>query len=223
MTFDLAPKQALSTPWGDADNVTDMGNGILSVSTPSHGGLMIPKDMAKHIPQAVRSSFMNKDKKAVWAEEDCEMTIAAFLFDRLPVRPPRPLEAGDGTGEGDFSEKQTHREFWTARAREIAERFPNYKAALKHLQRRVESPIEFQRLGHATDAPQSSTSWTPERATGAPTPPTGRRSQADAVRKAIAEFNDFADIPITKDELTIVSSDEWCDQPRRCETCYYDR
>ena len=124
MTFDLAPKQALNTPWGDADNVTDMGNGILSVSTPSHGGLMVPKDMAKHIPQAVRSSFMNKDKKAVWAEEDCEMTIAiAFLFDHLD---PWKLEM-------EFSEKQTHQAFWTARAREIAERFPDYKAALKHL------------------------------------------------------------------------------------------
>ena len=51
MTFDLEPKKALATPWGEADNITDMGNGILSVSTSSHGGLMIPKEMAKHIPR----------------------------------------------------------------------------------------------------------------------------------------------------------------------------
>jgi hypothetical protein len=67
---------------------------------------------------------MSKDRKATWAEEDCEMTIAiAFLFDHLD---PWKLEM-------EFSEKQTHRSFWTARAREIAERFPDYKAALKHL------------------------------------------------------------------------------------------
>ena len=51
MTFDLEPKKALATPWGEADNTTGMGNGILSVSTSSHGGLMIPKEMAKHIPR----------------------------------------------------------------------------------------------------------------------------------------------------------------------------
>ena len=101
-----------------------MGNGILSVSTSSHGGLMIPKERPSTSPRPSASSFMSKDRKATWAEEDCEMTIAiAFLFDHLD---PWKLEM-------EFSEKQTHRSFWTARAREIAERFPDYKAALKHL------------------------------------------------------------------------------------------
>ena len=87
MLHDLAPrpKQALRHPLGRGETTsTDMGNGILSVSTSSHGGLMIPKEMAKHIPQAVRESFLNQSRQATWAGEDCEMTIAiAFLFDHL--------------------------------------------------------------------------------------------------------------------------------------------
>ena len=51
MTFDLEPKKALDTSWAEADNTTDMGNGILSVSTSSHGGLMIPKERQSTSPR----------------------------------------------------------------------------------------------------------------------------------------------------------------------------
>ena len=84
MFYDTEARPALDTPWGEAHNATDLGGGILSVSTSSHGGLMIPKDMAKHIPKAVRDKFLNKSRQATWAEEDCEMPLAiAFLFDQL--------------------------------------------------------------------------------------------------------------------------------------------
>ena len=48
-----------------------------------------------------------------------------------------------------------------------------------------------------------------------------RAAAGRAARKAITEFNSFTDIPITTNELTIVSSEEWCDHDG--ETCYYDR
>ena len=48
-----------------------------------------------------------------------------------------------------------------------------------------------------------------------------RAAASRAARKAIDEFNSFTDMPITKDELTIVSSGDWCAQDG--EPCYYDR
>lgn len=48
-----------------------------------------------------------------------------------------------------------------------------------------------------------------------------RAAARRAARQALEEFNSFADIPMTEDELSIVSSDEWCadyDEP-----CEYDR
>ena len=42
-----------------------------------------------------------------------------------------------------------------------------------------------------------------------------------AARQAPKDFNSFTDIPMSEDELTIVSSDEWCAQDD--DPCYYDR
>ena len=124
MFYDTEARPALDTPWGDADDATDLGGGILSVSTSSHGGLLIPKAMAKHIPKAVRDKFINKSRQATWAEEDCEMPLAiAFLFDQLD---PYRLQA-------EFGESQTEKSYWTGQARRIAQQYPRYAAALRHL------------------------------------------------------------------------------------------
>ena len=48
-----------------------------------------------------------------------------------------------------------------------------------------------------------------------------RAAASRAVRKAIDEFNSFTDMPIAKDELTIIGSGDWCAQDG--ESCYYDR
>ena len=44
---------------------------------------------------------------------------------------------------------------------------------------------------------------------------------AAAARRALKDFNNFADVPMTQAELTILSSEHWCGQDD--EPCYYDQ
>lgn len=48
-----------------------------------------------------------------------------------------------------------------------------------------------------------------------------RPSARRAAVQALKDFNGFSDIPMTPEEFTIVSSDEWCADGE--EPCYYDR
>lgn len=105
----------IDTPWGRSDTSDTLGPGVVLVTTPSHGGLLLPENSA--IPAAVTATFINGPR---WAEEDCELPIALALLqatgavkdDALPGYPAaKILEA----------------------ARGIAERFPRYTVALDHL------------------------------------------------------------------------------------------
>lgn len=57
------------TPWGSADWVTEMGPGVVSVSTPGHGGVKLSKERNAVIPPALRRT---------WYEEDCEVNIVGM-------------------------------------------------------------------------------------------------------------------------------------------------
>ena len=118
----------MDTPWGLAQQVADLGGGVLSISTASHGGLFIPKTAAKPIPKRVSDTFCEADRKtkdaSVWAEEDCEMTIAiALLFDHLDSH----------ALASEFSERAASKEFWTSRAARTASEFARYRPALEFL------------------------------------------------------------------------------------------
>ena len=64
------------TPWGNADQATQYAEGIISYSTPSHGGIHVqPKDNEKIHPILQRSSG--------WYEEDCEWAAVAQAFPAL--------------------------------------------------------------------------------------------------------------------------------------------
>ena len=75
------------TPWGTADNVEKLGEGVYAVDTPSHGGLRIFRSAQAVLPTAVRKTFV---KGGGWAEEDCEQFIAAaLLHDRGVIQATR--------------------------------------------------------------------------------------------------------------------------------------
>lgn len=64
------------TPWGLSHSVNYVGDhGIKWVSTSSHGGVFIPKNLNKMIPPRFRSA-------SGWYEEDCQWSIPYSL---LPV------------------------------------------------------------------------------------------------------------------------------------------
>ncbi len=75
-----------STPWGHADHYENLGGGIFSVSTPSHGGLFVPDDMLHCIPAEQRAWAKKWSKSENWYEEDCCWAAVAVAFpDRFDV------------------------------------------------------------------------------------------------------------------------------------------
>ena len=61
------------TPWGKADSVSEIADGIFSVGTPGHGGLKLSREKNAQMP-----SFMRND--GGWYEEDCEWSKVALVF-----------------------------------------------------------------------------------------------------------------------------------------------
>jgi hypothetical protein len=82
---------ALQTPWGMADCVVTLGevteNGcsyaILSVSTPSHGGIYVPPALLHHIPEHHRAYAKKWSRSESWYEEDCAWAAVALAFPQL--------------------------------------------------------------------------------------------------------------------------------------------
>jgi hypothetical protein len=61
------------TPWGISDYQKTLAPGIISVSTPGHGGINLDEEHQKKMPAALR----NADG---WYEEDEEWAKVAFIF-----------------------------------------------------------------------------------------------------------------------------------------------
>jgi len=61
------------TPWGMSDGQTTLASGIISYSTPGHGGIHLDDEHNKKMPAAMR----NADG---WYEEDCEWAKVALIF-----------------------------------------------------------------------------------------------------------------------------------------------
>lgn len=81
----------LDTPWGQADSVTDIGAGILFVTTPSHGGYFVPKPLNSLIPIAWKTASFNARGMMGWYEEDCDWCMVALAFPT--TFPPHAAEA----------------------------------------------------------------------------------------------------------------------------------
>ena len=107
-----AARADATTPWGEADSVTEIADGIVYYTTPSHGGLRLSAERWAQIPSALADTFHT----AGWAEQDCETPLAIAL---LGVD-PRPRFTWT------LSEFRAH-------ARVIAQHYSLYAPALAHL------------------------------------------------------------------------------------------
>ena len=75
-------------PWGTVQHVTDYGDGIVVVSTPSHGGFYVPDALLWRIdPDRVAWSKAWSGSRN-WFEEDC---AACFVVDAFSEKFPRRL------------------------------------------------------------------------------------------------------------------------------------
>jgi hypothetical protein len=69
-----------STPWGAADHVTLIGDGIAHISTPSHGGFYVPPTLNEKIPAEWREASWCGLAKTGWYEEDCDAAMVILTF-----------------------------------------------------------------------------------------------------------------------------------------------
>jgi len=65
------------TPWGQADVVEKMADGIYHVDTSSHGGIMLDAAHVARIPKAIGAGCSRS--RAAW-EEDCDWAVPFLLF-----------------------------------------------------------------------------------------------------------------------------------------------
>ena len=74
------PDRKLSTPWGEADHVEKIGEGVVQVGTPSHGGIGVDREVAaKRLTAAARAQAITQGGR-YWFEEDCDWAIVAAEF-----------------------------------------------------------------------------------------------------------------------------------------------
>ena len=80
-----------STPWGQAETVTEIAPGIYAITTASHGGIYLDDDRNAIVPLAVREgTFQSRDVPGHgriggqgvygWYEEDCDAAIVYLVY-----------------------------------------------------------------------------------------------------------------------------------------------
>ena len=107
-----AARASAATPWGKPDSVTEIADGIVYYTTPSHGGLRLSAERWAQLPSALADNF----RTVGWAEQDCETPLVIAL---LGVD-PRPHFTWT------LSEFRAH-------ARVVAQHYSLYAPALAHL------------------------------------------------------------------------------------------
>ena len=99
------------TPWGWTHDVEELAEGVLRVSTPSHGGLKLSRERWDTLPAELRDAMYTQ----TFAEEDCEEPIVRTLL-----------------GIGDDREREL--------AFKVAGYFDRYAPALPHLRAAAPGP-----------------------------------------------------------------------------------
>lgn len=67
-----------TTPWGPADHVTTIADGIHFISTPGHGGFHLDAKRNATIPEADKAQTWNQQGRRGWYEEDCDQALVVI-------------------------------------------------------------------------------------------------------------------------------------------------
>lgn len=74
----------MDTPWGNASEVRPVGeDGLLWVSTASHGGYYVPDRLLAKISAEGRDYACRSSESANWYEEDAAWAYVALAFPNL--------------------------------------------------------------------------------------------------------------------------------------------
>ena len=72
-------KELIHTPWGYADQVEHIADGIAFYSTPRHGGFKLSIERVKQCAPA-HQVHLKSGGVGVWYEEDCEAAKVILAF-----------------------------------------------------------------------------------------------------------------------------------------------
>jgi hypothetical protein len=75
--------QITSTPWGTPDRVEQVAEGIVFVSTMSHGGFYLSADRNAKVSLAWRRGSFNGRAMDGWYEEDSDYALVVLSFPEL--------------------------------------------------------------------------------------------------------------------------------------------
>lgn len=68
-----------NSPWGVPDTYTPVADGIVFVSTPSHGGYWLSPEREKELLQEM-PGMHTWTKSTQWFEEDCDWAYVALMW-----------------------------------------------------------------------------------------------------------------------------------------------
>ena len=72
MLYPFPPTPGSSSPWGPIQSVTPLGPDVVTVTTASHGGLLVSLSALARMPEATRQTAYSKGG---WFEEDCDWAL----------------------------------------------------------------------------------------------------------------------------------------------------
>ena len=70
----------MNTPWGQSDGIEPLADGILFVTTPSHGGFYVPPELVKNMPYKYLDATFRRQGFNGFFEEDCDWALVALAF-----------------------------------------------------------------------------------------------------------------------------------------------
>jgi len=105
-----------SSPWGEVQTCDTLCQGVFMVSTASHGGTMVSRDMTAILSPAARKCGM-KHQGYLCFEEDCDEKIVMreLLDKKLWEIPERIRDKAAFEEELNNSLRQYHPDYWRAR------------------------------------------------------------------------------------------------------------
>ena len=129
------------SPWGSIDGMRWIANGIYSVSTPSHGGIMVHKSVADKVLSKEAREVGFESEPFICFEEDCDAPVAIReLLDKGLMKAP----VNDHFKEGEYSEcindsiKRWNPDYWNAYEKRTNEKSEPPKAMQKKSKEREE-------------------------------------------------------------------------------------
>ena len=104
------------SPWGEVQSCEELFNGIFSVSTPGHGGIMVESQSVFYLSSAARKCGFREGGYLCF-EEDCqEVVVLRELLDRkLWTIPERITDPAAFEQAIDEDLQRWNPEYWKAR------------------------------------------------------------------------------------------------------------